>query len=487
MQDEAYYRLWSMHLDWSYFSKGPGVAYVMAAGRALVGDHELGIRFFAVLLSGGIGLFFFHLGKSLYSERVGFWAVVTAACVPIFSVGSVLMTIDPISVFFWMAASWTFWQARKSPELPWWCLTGFLIGVGMLAKYTNGVQLLCFLLFCGLSRVNRSLLGTGRFWSMFLVTGLCLVPVLVWNQRNDWITVVHLLHRGQLDDGSWSFRPGELMQFVLMQALVLSPFIFVGLIVAVVVVGWSYFKKQAGKSSAALGSAEIYLVSLFLPLVILYTLLSTKEAGEANWTVLSHASGLVLMVALWLRWSDRSRNLLWLGRAGLAVSLLAVILLHLGSVRTVGIKPIDKLFDRSRGSHDLARQVAELQREHGASFIISNKYGHASLISFYHPERPQTYLPNAKGIQNQFSFWPDYSDGFWAESALFVTDSEEMPEQLKREFQEVRLVKEAWSHFEGRAIRKFNIYLCSEFGGEYENIEIPVQASERKPIQGKKK
>src|SRR6202162_5112655 len=35
--DEAHYWDWSRHLDWSYYSKGPLVAYLIRAGTALAG------------------------------------------------------------------------------------------------------------------------------------------------------------------------------------------------------------------------------------------------------------------------------------------------------------------------------------------------------------------------------------------------------------------------------------------------------------------
>src|SRR5262249_18463378 len=41
--DEAHYWEWSRHLDWSYYSKGPLVAYVIAGGRALLGQFSLNI------------------------------------------------------------------------------------------------------------------------------------------------------------------------------------------------------------------------------------------------------------------------------------------------------------------------------------------------------------------------------------------------------------------------------------------------------------
>src|SRR5260370_8206524 len=49
--DEAYYWLWSRHLDVCYLDKGPVIAWIIAPGPALFGQTVLGILFFAVILS----------------------------------------------------------------------------------------------------------------------------------------------------------------------------------------------------------------------------------------------------------------------------------------------------------------------------------------------------------------------------------------------------------------------------------------------------
>src|SRR5476651_2907672 len=66
LPDEAYYFQWSKHLDASYFSKGPAVAYTIAAGTDLWGDNNLGVRFFAVLLSAGTAWQIFLLARRWY-------------------------------------------------------------------------------------------------------------------------------------------------------------------------------------------------------------------------------------------------------------------------------------------------------------------------------------------------------------------------------------------------------------------------------------
>src|SRR6201984_1459661 len=47
--DEAHYWDWSRHLDWSYYSKGPGVAWLIRAGCAAFGTGVLGVRLPAVV------------------------------------------------------------------------------------------------------------------------------------------------------------------------------------------------------------------------------------------------------------------------------------------------------------------------------------------------------------------------------------------------------------------------------------------------------
>src|SRR6266568_3001338 len=92
--DEAYYWMWSERLAPAYFSKGPGIAFVMRASTTIFGANEFGVRFFSPVL-----------------------AVNTT---PIFNIGAFLMTIDPLSIFFWLASMFTFWLAlEQSPHFSW--------------------------------------------------------------------------------------------------------------------------------------------------------------------------------------------------------------------------------------------------------------------------------------------------------------------------------------------------------------------------------
>src|SRR5215472_8082668 len=156
--DEAYYWLWSKHLAASYRDKGPAIAWTIALGRWLFGDTVFGIRFFGVLLGTGTAWELYRLARRLYGESTANWCLIVALLLPLFAVGSVLMTIDSLSVFFWAWAVKLFWDGLETGRTRYWLLLGLAIGVGFLAKFTNGVQVACIGLFLCWSQPHRHFL-----------------------------------------------------------------------------------------------------------------------------------------------------------------------------------------------------------------------------------------------------------------------------------------------------------------------------------------
>ena len=111
--DEAYYWMWSQRPALSYFSKGPGVAFAIRSSTVIFGDNEFGVRFWSPLLAAGTSLLLYYFAQRLFSSLAGFWTVVVLNVTPIFNLGSLVLTIDPLSIFFWVAAFYTFWLALE--------------------------------------------------------------------------------------------------------------------------------------------------------------------------------------------------------------------------------------------------------------------------------------------------------------------------------------------------------------------------------------
>src|ERR1043165_1874526 len=152
--DEAHYWMWSERLAPAYFSKGPGIAVAIRASTAVFGANEFGVRFFSPLLAAGTSLLLFYFARRLFGATAGLWAVIGLNATPIFNIGAVVMTSDAPSIFFWMAAMFTFWLALENPDRIrsscYWLLTGLLIGLGFLCKYTNAFELISVLIVLAL-------------------------------------------------------------------------------------------------------------------------------------------------------------------------------------------------------------------------------------------------------------------------------------------------------------------------------------------------
>ncbi len=278
--DESYYYLWSEHLDLSYYSKGPGIAVTMWLSTHLFGATEFGIRFFSPILSLITALLMFRLARRLYSEEVAIWTTVALSCVPIYQVGGLLMTIDPLSMCFWMAALYTCWRAlEQSPRFSaWWPATGLLIGLGFLCKWTNALQLLSILLLLAFTPKYRRELRHAGFWSMLAAFLPCTLPPVIWNMQHDWITLIHLKERGGFNHAA-SLDFGEFFTFLGGQFAVYSPVIFGAMLAAI----W------LGVSRARMHFKPRFLLAFALPILALYFTLSLARSRRSQLDRARHA------------------------------------------------------------------------------------------------------------------------------------------------------------------------------------------------------
>ncbi len=414
--DEAYYKMWAERMDISYYSKGPGVATAIWIGTHIFGDTALGIRLLSPLLGLGTSLFLFYFGRRLYGESVAIWTVVALNCIPIFHVGSLVMTIDPLSIFFWMAALYSFWLAlEKGPDLNrWWPITGVLIGLGFLCKWTNAMQLLSIVLLLAITQKHRREFLRPGFWLMLVVFAVFTIPPILWNLQHDWITVSHLSARGGFQKAA-QLSAGEWFTFLGAHFGVYSPLIFLGLLIAI---WWGLERARAHFKPR-------FLLAFALPLLGLYFLMALREAGEANWTAPAMLSLGLLATALWHELALENPKARRFAFAALAIGLaLSLIILDTDNLRRIGIR-LPYEYDpsaRLRGWKTSAGLVQDFRREFETSlgapvFLIADKYQTAAILSFHMDEpriegrlHPPVYIPESQAIENQFSFWRRYDE-----------------------------------------------------------------------------
>ncbi|HMK42777.1 MAG TPA: phosphatase PAP2 family protein, partial [Dissulfurispiraceae bacterium] len=122
--DEAHYWEWARRLDLSYYSKGPAVAYIIAAGTALFGDTVFGVRFFALIFSAFGSILLYRLMVGMYmpqdaadakgresAQNSALWGALMLQIVPLFAPFGIILTIDSPFLFCWILGLFLFWRA----------------------------------------------------------------------------------------------------------------------------------------------------------------------------------------------------------------------------------------------------------------------------------------------------------------------------------------------------------------------------------------
>ena len=468
-EDEAYQWLWSKHPDLSYYSKPPMIAYTQWLGTHIWGDTELGVRFFSSFLAALMSfilLRFFHREMGL---RPALWAVLLPLCMPLVTVGSILMTIDPLNVFFWMMAMLTGWRATQGNATKDWLQVGFWMGMGFLSKYTALFQLLSWAVFFVLWKPARACLKTKGPWLALLVNALATIPVLIWNSKHEWVTVEHLANRGGLDS-KWQPTLKFFIDFILVTPLIFNPIIFIGIVWAAI----SFWKKDKGNRLL------VYLFSMGAPLFIFYFLYTFRARVQPNWIAPAILPLLCMGIVYWEnRWREGVRWFKgWLIGA-FSIGFVLLLLAHDTNLigKIIG-KPLEGRQDplrRSRGWAELAQEVNKarlnLEKTDGKpAFIIGGHYGITGVISFYLPEaradvvqRPLVYYRWSQHPENQFYFWPSYKEQRVGENAIYVIREDEpqqIPETIKQSFESVKDLGLFDVNYRGRLLHHIQLFEC---------------------------
>jgi len=491
--DEAHYWMWSERLAPAYFSKGPAIAFVIRASAAVFGANEFGVRFFSPLLAAGTSMLLFYFTRRLFNATAGLWAVMALNVTPIFNIGAFLMTIDTLSVFFWLAAMFTFWMAvEKSPDFSWyWPLTGLLIGLGLLSKYTNALELASVVLVLALAPRLRPEFARPGLYSLFGVFALCALPPIIWNQQHAWITLVHLRFRGSLEHG-FGFHPAEVLSFLGQHFLVYSPFLFLALAWGVIA-SWRRVNQQF---------KVLFLMWFGLPVFLFYLLLSVNKAAAPNWDGLAFLGFGLLAIHFWWRKLEASVTL----RLGALVAILvglgmSAIALDTDLLRMAGFQfersdPSDRMRGWKSATNALEKIRNELETKLGEKlFLIADARDRASEISFYlrdkrveGPGHPPAYIPESQDMVNQFSFWPRYDEfvelkpgaarpegetyteenginPFVGRDALFIRagEKEHVPHNIRAAFQSTEPVGTIEVSRYGKVIRTWQVFLCRNY------------------------
>ncbi|MCZ7624847.1 MAG: hypothetical protein C3F12_11820 [Candidatus Methylomirabilota bacterium] len=439
--DEAHYWTWSKRLDWSYYSKGPMVAYLIALSTWFGGDTEFFVRLPAVVLSTGTLFLTFLLANRLCRSRwAGLEAVLLLAAIPLAQAGAILMTIDAPLAFFWSLTLLLIHRALTAEGHAWWLLAGIGLGLGLLSKYTMAIMVPQMFLYLILSRHHRFWMRRPGPYLMLGVGLLIFTPVILWSATHHFVSFRHLLE--QLGASGHGVMPLKSTgEFVASQVGVVTP-----VLLALLMLGL----REAGRAGLVrrTDDTSLFLLCASVPLLAVCLMTSLWTKVQANWAAPAYIAAAVA-VARWRhgsladdipawRWT-RSRALL---ACALATGFLVGAIGHFPHApASVGL-PLPRKLDltrRLRGWAELGARVNTIYEEMsqtGPTFLFSDRYQVASEVQFYVPAHPKTYNIQLGRRMNQFDVWGG-TEEVQGWNAIYVTDRSAPPDAVLRSFDRV--------------------------------------------------
>ncbi|MGL4555048.1 MAG: glycosyltransferase family 39 protein [Gemmataceae bacterium] len=486
--DEAHYWDWSRNPDWSYYSKGPLVAWIIRAScellgplsEAITGDLTFAVRAPAVLFGSVILACLYALTVQVTaSPRLALGVVAAAITHPLITAGSTLMTIDSPYACCWAVALVLGLHAARTGAMWAWAATGVAVALGVLAKYTMAVFLPSFALYLLLSPERRRLLLTPGPWVMAAVSSLACVPILIWNSQHEWVTVHHVLQIAGLGPKGHANAPGGLK--------LMGPLNYVGGQFALMLGTWFLMWAAAVVTFRPWRDGDDgrrYLWCLSVPMFAVFLAFSVKTGGgELNWPITTYLSGGVL-AACWLarhggRWLTVPVALTCaLGLSASAV-LYAAPALHPAMERVVGLPkpsyrfPLRKIDPtcRLRGWRDLAAEVdrtrEQVRRGGQEPVVVGTGWTLPGQLGVYCAGRPRVYsVGSLQGERlSQYDLWPNPVDDrtpFLGKTFVLVGAA---TDGTLSGFERVESLRTVVVEVNGRPIADFGVYVCRGFKG----------------------
>jgi undecaprenyl-diphosphatase len=408
--DEAQYWEWSRQLDWSYYSKGPLIAWLIALSEALLGHGAWQVRLPAWLAHDALLFLIFAFARDVWGTRsAAWWAVIITLFTPMYFTLGLVMTTDIWLFLCWTAGLWAVYRALIKERSGAWYLAGIAIGIGTLTKLSIGLLPAAAGIAVLLNPAWRRHLKSPQLWGGLLLMALFMSPLLVWNAEHNWVMLHH--EAGHIGRTQWS--AGRALSFLLGQAAALSPLV---VLIAVTVL-W--------RPPAAGGQRLLWGLSLGWIGFFLVKALTAKV--ELNWPAPCYI-GLVILFAGHVGALPRWKRRTLFSGFGLALALMVIAYFPYRFGFTNHQDPFKDTKVWRQPILALSRQAP------AADFILTPNYKVAAEVAFYWPRQLPVYVAGSTARRfNQHDLWPSI-DREAGHSGLWVSTSPGVPAEMSRAF-----------------------------------------------------
>jgi 4-amino-4-deoxy-L-arabinose transferase-like glycosyltransferase len=268
--DEAQYWLWSQTLDLGYYSKPPLLAWFLGGYSGLFGDSFISLKTFPIVVYFFISYAIYKLCLNLsFDKKNAKLCALSFLIIPAASLSSFLISTDLLLLLFWTISMVLLLKVIKTNSTLSFLLLGLFLGLGFLAKYAAIYFLLSLFLLLVFDRTSlksfrNNPLGVLVFVLSFI---LVLLPNILWNFNNGWITLSHTSDNANLQNLNLNLY--EPIKFLGSQILMVGPLLFIFFI---------FFLKNF-----RLDYENKFLLIFSLPIILIVLVESVLVRANANW------------------------------------------------------------------------------------------------------------------------------------------------------------------------------------------------------------
>lgn len=361
--EEAQYWLWSTNPSAGYFTKPPMIAWVIGIGTSLAGENTFGVRLMAPFMQAISSLLIWRIASIAFSPAAGKWAAVIWTTIPATALGGFIISTDSPMLVFLLSALLMLapLASLRTINFTSALLAGIFTGLAMMSKYAAIYLPIGLVIWWGWQGRRHQLISFGHVGLYSAGLAVSMLPNLVWNLHNGFVTARHLGHNANLELPQYSLISS--IEFILSQAGIVGPIIFILAIIALI----------RG------GTQGVFWWSLFAPPMAVITVQAFLSDANANWAIASWPAAIILLSGML---ASAGPRLTKAGIAGIGINaLLAGGLIMAAIFGSFGaFTPASDPLRRLKAWDDHRQDLTQFAEANGASTIITERRGVAAKL-----------------------------------------------------------------------------------------------------------
>ena len=344
--DEAQYWLWSQSLDLGYYSKPPLLAWFLGGYSVLFGDSFVSLKIFPIVVYFFISYAIYKLCLNLsFDNKNAKLCALSFFVIPAASLSSFLISTDLLLLLFWVISMALLLKVIKTKSTLNFFLLGLVLGLGFLAKYAAIYFLLNLLVLLLLDRTSLKIFKTNPLGVLVFLLSfiIVLLPNILWNFNNGWITLSHTSDNANLQNLNLNLY--EPIKFLGSQILMVGPVLFVMFLFSLKNFRLDYENK--------------FLLIFSLPIILIVLVESYLVRANANW-----AAPALISIFIFLFRVVNKRHLL---KINFIFNYLIAFLLFFSILNTSE----NKVFDRITGVEGFSKNLSEIIKD--KDIVVSDR------------------------------------------------------------------------------------------------------------------